>query len=452
MNSTADRMVDYALSLEYEELPQNVAHHAKRRVIDTIGGALGAYTAHPARIARHMALPVAGPFGARVFGSLTRTTPDLAAFANGVMLRYFDINDTHRTVDGSHPSDNFSGLLAVAEAIGAGGRDLIQALTISYEIQCRFNDSVPFNDHGWDQPVVGVMACALGSGRLLGLTREGMQNALALAIIPNLCTFQTRAGELSMWKACAAANGARQGVFAAMMAAKGMTGPNDPLDGVHGLWAKTMGKPYEIKPFAVPGQTFGITQTNLKKYPVRDACQLPVDTAVELYRKLGGREIVSLRIDTYRSAYKGAVEEPELWAPKTRETADHSMPACVAMALLDGSITPDTFARNRFLDADVLALLQRTKAEVIDEFTKQAPGVRNCRMEAKTRDGASHVSHLKLTAEEVARGMSDEEIEQKFTRLTRDLVPPRERRRLLDTAWDLENLPDVARLVDQLAI
>jgi len=454
MGAVEQRMVECARSLSFAELPASVVHHAKRRLLDTIGGALAAYTAPPVQIARRLAVPVAGSFGSRVWGSLVRTTPDLAAFANGTMLRYLDINDTHRTVDGSHPSDNIGGIVAMAEALGVDGRRLIEALVISYEIQCRFVDSVPFNDKGWDQPVPGVMACALAAGRLLGLNADQMQQALALAVIPNLCTYQTRAGELSMWKGCAAANGARQGIFAAMLAAEGMTGPYEPFDGVFGLWNMTMGKPFDVKPFATPanGLTFGITQTNIKKYPVRDSCQLPGDTAQELRGKIAPGDIASVRVDTYRSAYKGAVEDPELWHPATRETADHSMPVTIAMMLIDGAITPDSFNAARFKAPDVLDLIGRMKIVVLDEFTRAAPGVRNCRIVATARDGREVSAHQAWTAADIARGPSDGEVEQKFERLTRDVLTPTRRRALIDLLWAADEVADVRTLVDHLAI
>ncbi len=313
---------------------------------------------------------------------------------------------------------------------------------------------MPFNDAGWDQPVPGVMACALAVGRLLGLSRAQMQQALALAIIPNLSTYQTRAGELSMWKGCAAANGARQGVFAAMLAAEGMTGPYEAFDGVFGLWRQTMGKPYDIKPFATPanGLAFGIAQTNLKKYPVRDSCQLPGDTAKALRAKIAAGDIVALRVETYRSAYKGAVEDPELWAPKTRETADHSMPVTIALMLIDGAIGPESFNGERFKAADVLDLIGRTKVEVSDEFTKAAPGVRHCRLTATGRDGKSHAAHLAWTQADIARGLSDAEVEEKFLKLTRDVLAESKRRDLLQALWRIDEAPNVAAIVDRLAI
>jgi 2-methylcitrate dehydratase len=453
MSTTEDRMVDYALNLSYDELPDQAIHQLKRRLIDTLGGALAAYTAPTVRIARQIALPVGPGQGARVWGSLIRTSPDMAAFVNGCALRYLDINDTHRTVDGSHPSDNLGGVMAVAEMVGASGKDLLLAMVISYELQCRFVDSVPFNDAGWDQPVPGVMACALACGRLLGLNRQEMHEALALAIIPNLSTYQSRAGELSMWKGCAAANGARQGVFAALLAAQGMSGPSEPFDGVFGLWNQTMGKAYEIKPFARGKDgTYAVMQSNIKKYPVRDSCQLAVDAARILRAKLDGRTVSALQIETYRSAYKGAVEDPELWAPRTRETADHSMLVSVAVTLLDGSVTPDTFNSDRFKHPEVLALIQKTKVDVLEEFTNQAPGVRNCRITARLADGSSEVGHLFWTKADIEKGLSDAEIEEKFERLNRDIVPLAARRSLVDCLWHIEEIDHVGRVIDLLYV
>ena len=445
-------MIDYAADLTYDELGEEAVHHAKRRILDTIGGALPAFDAEPARIARAVAPAVSAGPQARIFGILAVTSPEMAAFANGTMLRYLDINDTHRTIDGSHPSDNLGGLLAVAEANRCSGRDLILALAISYELQCRFVDSVPFNDSGWDQPVPGVMACALSCGRLLGLDREALRHTLALAVVPNLCTYQTRAGELSMWKGCAAANGARQGVFAAYLASAGMSGPYDAFDGIFGLWNQTLGNPYDVKPFARAGETFAVTQTSIKKYPVRDSCQLPVDTALELRAKIAASDIAKLRIGTYESAHKGAVADPELWAPKTRETADHSMLVAVSTALIDGEVTPATFTSKRFLDDDVLALIGLTEVEISDDFSNQTPAVRNCLLEATDAGGTVHIAHGKLTAEGIGRGPSDAELEAKFHDLNAAILSRDKRNALLETLWHIDRLDEVGRLIDQLAL
>lgn len=448
MSALETRLVDYACELSYDELPAETVDQAKRRIGDTIGGAIGAYGAMPSRIARHMAQPVAAGPSARVWGSLIETTPEMAAFANGTMLRYLDINDTYRTTDGSHPSDNLGGILAITEMLGGSGRDLILGMVISYEIQSRFVDGVPFNDNGWDQPVPGAMACALAAGRLMGLGRDAMRDALALAVIPNLCTYQTRAGELSMWKGAAAANGARQGVFAARLAAEGMTGPYEAFDGVFGLWNQTLGKPHDLPELVRGKGTYAIQQSNIKLYPVRDSCQLPVATARTLREMVSADDIEKLKIITYKSAHKGAIADPELWAPKTRETADHSMIVAISVGLIDGDVTPETFDKGRFLDEDILELIGRIEVEISDEFSSATPGIRNCRLEATARDGTEHVAHLKLTTEDIERGPDDREIENKFMHLTRPFLPEPDRKRLFDALNNLDEIERIADLVD----
>lgn len=439
LSALESRLIDYAASLDISELSDVAIAQTKRRIADTIGGAIGAYAMGAPRIARVVAPKITSGPRASIWGSLEQTTPEAAAFANGTMLRYLDINDTHRTVDGSHPSDNIGGLFAMVEMLGMSGRDLLLATAISYEIQCRFVDAVPFNTNGWDQPVPGVMAMALSAGRLMGLNPETLRDALALAVVPNLCTYQTRAGELSMWKGAAGGNGARQGIFAARLAAEGMTGPYEAFDGIFGLWNQTVGKPYDLPELARKGGTFGVQQTNIKMYPVRDSCQLPVNTARALRIKVAAGDISSLKITTYKSAYKGAVEDPELWAPKTRETADHSMLVAVVIGLIDGTLTPETFERGRFLDVDVLSLIGRTEVVVSDDFSSLTPGVRTCRLEAVDTAGETHIVEHALTAKDIEVGPSDSEVEQKFTDLTGRLMHRSASEQLFAALMDLEN-------------
>lgn len=457
MDKTAQKLVDFTLGLRREDIDGETLHQVKRRVVDSIACALGAYASPPSRVARRLAVPIAGHGGARVFGSLIRTTLDHAAFANGVMTRYLDFNDSGLGGGhGSHPSDNLGGVLAVAESAHASGLDFLLALAISYEIQCRVMDSAPFNQRGWDQPVTGTMGCALAAGRLLGLSSEQLHQALALAVIPNLCTMQTRAGtELSVWKGCAAANGARQGVFAAQLAMHGLTGPTDPFEGTYGLWAQTMGKRYDIQPLGVPGK-LAISQSALKRYPVRNSLQTPVETTLDLYRRMSPSEIADIEqitVSTYQAVYKKTAEDAEQWAPLTRETADHSMPAAVAVTLLDGALTPQSYSRERFRGADVLALIKRMRVVVDDEFTREFEvETQNCRIIARTRAGKEYTSHLRYTLEQVVSGPSDSEIEHKLETLTLDFMTPAERRRLLDALWRIDACEDVARIVDLLAI
>lgn len=452
MGDTARDLLSYTMSLTHSELDAQVLHQAKRRIIDAIGCAIGAYAAPPVKIARKVAPAVYQGRTARVLGSLSRTSLDMAAFVNGVMVRYLDFNDTYRTVDGAHPSDNLPAVLAVAESEDATGMEFLVALTIAYEIQCRFVDCVPFNSRGWDMPVSGAIASALACGRLLGLTESQLSEALSISAISNICTYQSRAGELSMWKGCAAANGARQGVFAAVLAKEGMTGPSSPFDGEYGLWPQTMGRAYEIRGLARKGQKFGVAQSNIKRFPVKDSLQLPAAAALDVHGKIQPDQIEQIRVETYQSAYKGAAADKEFWAPKTRETADHSMPFCVVAGIRDGAITSDTFLRERYLDNDVKELLGRCKVEVAESFTKQAPAVRNCRITVIARNGREVISHRKLTMDDIERGLEDAELEAKFISLTAEFLTRDQQKRILSAVWNLEQAGSMRSFVDLLEV
>ncbi|MFN7882215.1 MAG: hypothetical protein ACK5PF_04265, partial [bacterium] len=198
--------------------------------------------------------------------------------------------------------------------------------------------------------------------------------------------------------------------------------------------------------------TFAGQQTNITRDPVRDSCQLPVNAAKALREKISASDIAALKIITYKSAHKGAVADPELWAPKTRETADHSMLVAIAVGLIDGDITPATFDNARFLDADVLDLIGRTTVEISDAFTAEAPGIRHCRIEAIAKDGQEYVAHLKLTTADIERGPDDLDIERKYFALTRGFLPPDAQRRLFDALGNLDSAIDIRHLVDLTAI
>lgn len=452
MDKTEKRLVDFASGLAYSDLPKQMIRATKGRMIDSMGCAMAALLAPPVRAARRVALPVADG-GARLFGTLVRTAPDMAALVNGTMVRYLDMSDAHLRLSAAHPSDNIPGLMAIAEISGASGKDLMLAIAISYEVQCTFCELVPSHDKGWDQPVSGAPAAALAAGRLLGLDKMQLRDALALAVVPNIATMQTRSGELSMWKGVAGPNAARQGVFAALLARAGMTGPEDSYEGKFGLWQQTMGRSYEFPiPRKLTKHPFALIRTNIKTYPVRDAIQVPIGAALKLRPKLRAEEIESLRIDTYPQHFAGPVKDAALWAPTTRETADHSMPFCIAAALIDGAVTPATFERGRFLDEDTRALIKRMRVEFDAAFEKAAPATRSCRIVATLKDGRIVTTEHRQTPQDIERGPSDEEFEAKFHSLAARTLDEETRNRMLDMLWRLDKLDRIDGIIDLTAI
>src|SRR6059036_696407 len=200
MKTLAEQLAEYALGLKFEELPAPVVHEVKRRVIDSIGCALGAWDAEPCVIARRVASRFFAERGATLLGTTHRAPADWAAFANGCLVRYLDFNDTYLSKEPAHPSDNISAALAVAEALGSDGRELIAAIALAYEVQCRLCDAASIRARGWDHVTYGAFSTALACAHLMKLDLERTRHALNIAGVAGAAMRQARAGELSHWK------------------------------------------------------------------------------------------------------------------------------------------------------------------------------------------------------------------------------------------------------------
>ena len=196
MDRTTEILSEYTCGITYEELGATVVQQVKRTLVDTMGCAIGGYDSEPAEIARSLAQGVHGGMPSRIIGSATHTTPDMAAFANGVAVRYLDCNDSYFSPGGGHPSDMIPAILAMAGPHRCDGPAVITAIALSYEVFCRLSDEVVASDYGWDQGVFSIVGAVCGLSRVMGLDREQTGNAISLAVTPHLPLAVTRTGEL----------------------------------------------------------------------------------------------------------------------------------------------------------------------------------------------------------------------------------------------------------------
>lgn len=454
MDATTQKLVDFATRVQYRDLDTHTLEAAKARILSTLAVSLAAFDMEPVRIVRKLAQPPAAGPSASIFGSLARATPDIAAFVNSAMVRCLDMSDTYVMAAVSHPADAFPAILAVAEAEGLSGQDLLLAMAISYEAQCRFVEVVPYNHHGWDQTPVVALGAALGCARLLDLSPEKMAHAVSLAVVPNIALNQTRTGTLSMWKGMAGPHGARAGVNAAYLAREGMTGPDGVFEGKYGFWNQVMaGKAFDLPlPTRFDNHTFAVRQTMIKSFPTRFNCQVPVFTAQKLRGMVNIGDVASLKIESIRQAFARWLDVPEIWKPQTRETADHSLPCTVAMALIDGTITPKMMDSGRYQDADVLALMAKCKLELPGEFADLAPETRCCRITATLRNGQTVVAeHRRSLADDAADSGWAQGV-AKFEQLTAGLLAPDAQRAVVARTSRLEAETDLRAWMQPLRL
>ncbi len=452
MDKSLKRIGSYAASLSYEDLPASTIRSAKQKLIDAMGCIVCVYLWEPSKRVRSMCFPMDSGLTARVLGSLLRTTPEMAAFANSTMGRAADFNDSYRIKRATHTSDAIPADLAMGEAVHADGKRLIASIVLTYEMGLLFTEKVGTMKDWNPDPCAfaATFGSAMGAGKILGLNKEQFSNAASMALVANINLGSRLTGEHSMYKEVYAGVSARQGIFAALMAHAGITGPTETIEGENGL--NTMVDSVEIEPLGGKGVQFAVERAILKPYPARDALQLPIKVALEVRKKVSPEKIKSIQVWTTRAPAAVAKNLSEVWAPKTKETADHSMPFVVAAALVDGEVNVDTYTRERFLDKDVLATIAKLKIEEDPEFTKQSPHKFNSRFKVETQDGNTFTIHRVMTLDEMREEWSDEAVEAKFRRNVRDLLAPDQIQASLDLMWNLEKVKDVARIVDQFHI
>jgi len=438
MDATTERLVDFALQAQYAALPPEAVHECKRRLIDTFGSAIGAYDEPLSGMARKIALRSRGDSMATIWGSTAAATPEAAAFANGVMLRFLDVSDTYLGKSRGHPSDMIAGILAVAESVHADGASVINAVAIAYDVYCSFCQAVDVNSKGLDQPVYAILGAVVGAGKLLGLTREQMGHAVSLALVPNLALAQSRQGELSAWKGCAGANAARNAVFAAALAQEGFTGPEAAFEGAGGLW-DIVGR----FDWPLPNGTHMVTQSHIKSVPVCYHGQSAVIAAFDLRGRVDVNGIEEIEVEGYRAAVLMMGNDASRWAPATRETADHSMPYVIAIALLDGRVTSGSFAPARLTDPQVAALMRKVKVRESAELTAQYPEAAPARLQIRMASGAVHKAEIKYPTGHARQPMDDAELERKFCELFAAHGNETRAKAVLGALWKLDTAKDV---------
>ncbi len=437
-------IAEWVHGLTYEQLPTQTIHECKRRILDSLATTLGAYHARPAKVARAVAMAVSDTRAGIVWGTQHSTTPDLAAFANGAMVRYLDYNDTYLSLEPAHPSDNIPAAVAVTQAQGKSGKDCLLAIVIGYEIQCRMCDYASLRVGGWDHVTYGALSTAMLAGKLWDLDANALEHALGLAGVCNIATRQTRTGQISDWKACAFANAGRNGVFAANLARRGLTGPHEILEGPKGLIHQLdLGG---LKDLRLGRGDYMIDKTYIKFWPAEYHSQSAIDACLQLRPQLAGKTIDKIRIGSFEAAVSIIGSEPEKLRPTSRETADHSMFYCCAAALLDGDVTLRTFEDERLADPEILALIDKTEIVEDPELNKGYPkGIPND-VTITCSDGTQVNKRVDFPRGHAENPMTDDEVIEKFQRLAKGVIAPQTADRLVEQVMAFEKLDDIADL------
>ena len=402
---------------------EGVIHAVERLILDSAACALGALDATPVTAARTWANAISTGtvpiLGTRETSSVTGAT-----LANCTLIRQLDMNDCDWASDPAHPSDNIGGCLAVACATGASSMDLIKAILIAYEVQMRSTELTKvsfFRETGWDHTTFVTLATAAGAGVLLGLDATRLAHALAIAgSYPT--SGELRVGQISMMKAVSAGLAASRGVEAAYLASYGVTGPLSIFEGKRGM-AKLMLGACDWELFAAPVGRWRLPRTCLKQYPAAYIIHASIDAALSLHRE---HQLRPNMIDTVEVAGFGWLIEDMVhgmggrsrYDIDARETADHSLPYCVAAALLDGEYTHDQLANKRWQDGDLKDMLTRVQCVHDPDLDSGFPARRPGRVSVRLRDGRTITKQVDYPKGDPRNPLTDDELAQKLCRLS----------------------------------
>jgi 2-methylcitrate dehydratase len=453
MDRITDAISSYGAALTFEALPAAVVHQAKRLLIDTLGCAIGGYTSEPSKMARAMAAGVSSRQPATVLGSGQQTSLDLATFANGVMIRYLDFNDGYTSKDSGHPSDAMAAVLSPAEVVRADGKTVITAIVLAYEVFCRLCDAASVRRRHFDHVTLGVIASTAGAARAMGLSPAQTRQALNLSVAANVALYQTRIGDVSLWKGCAFANASRNAVFAVQLAAMGMTGPEPIFEGPGGFFQAVSGEPFTLEPFGSSDIPFKILECIVKRFPLGLYSQTVVEAALHVRQQLPSpAEIREVHIETLQTAINIMAGDADKWQPTNRETADHSMPYVAALALQYGTVETRHFSPEYWRNPELLALVQKVKVQASEEANRRAPEAMLSRVEAVTAAGQRCAVEVAYHRGHYKNPMTDQEIEAKFRTLAGDLLTPAQIEAVLERLWHLEQVDDIGDVIKMVRI
>ena len=434
----------------YADLSDAAARELKIRVLDSLGCAIGALDGPPLRALRAHVSDFGGADHATLIGG-GQTAPDRAALYNSALVRYLDYNDSYlATGETGHPSDNLGSVMAATEYAGGSGRDLLTALAVAYQVQCRLSDEAPVRAKGFDHTVQGQYAAAAGAAKALGLAPEPTANAIAISGTAHNALRVTRTGEISNWKGLAYPETGFTGTHSAFLAKRGITGPPEVFEGNKGFMHSIAGD-FQLDWGAEDLER--VTDTIIKKYNAEIHSQVTLEGALELKREHGidPATIEKIEVDTFDVAFHiiGGGEEGDKTVVRRKEEADHSLHYMTAAALLDDHVLPAQYAQDRIAADDVQSLLQKVHVRETPEYSDRFPDHMVCDVRIHA-DGEVYETHKEDYEGFHTRPMSWDTVGEKFARLAEPYTDAALRADILGAVQDLQTLP-ATDLFDLLA-
>jgi 2-methylcitrate dehydratase len=443
----------WAAGVKFSDLSPEAVHQSKRFLLDSVGCALGGFRQHDVALALRVLDEVAAPGPATVIGSGKKMDVVHAAFANALMIRCMDYNDIYWKQDPSHPTDIFPAALACSERAKSDGKELMVGLVLGHEFEMRLCEAAfpGIRERGWHHATFTALVSPIVAGRMLHLPWEQIQHAIGISASARACFGAVTAGKLTMMKNTVSPMGTESGVLAALLAGEGYTGPEHIIDGKEGL-VHVFGPEWKLNLLTEGlGESWRITQCGMKFFPTEALTHAPISATLDLIKEhdLKPEQIAKVHI---RSLARAAdiLADPSKYDPRSKETADHSLPYCIAAAIVDRQVTPAQFTSEKINDPQVRAQLRKVEVVADPEIERVFPALQRVAVTITTTDGKAFSKQLDYPKGDPRNPLSDLEVEEKFAALADGVIGKPRQQRVRDAIWNLEKSGSVAQLMELL--
>ena len=446
-----DDLATWVLEFGSEGLPPDVEAQAKLLLLDSLACAAAAQDEETCRAVIEVVEQLGGTPECTIIGTTLRTSAANAILANGSLIRAIDLNDIYwGPGGGGHPSDNIAVLLAMGERQGCAGREMLTALVMAYELYGSIQDqSNPANE--WDHTSASAVVASAVAARLMRLNHKQTAEAIALGAAHGLSLGAIRSGQISAAKAIANSLVAHTAVLAALLAQQGLTGPRDVLEGPRG-WAQTVLRSGDVEAIVPDTTRYRLLDVSVKAYPCIGTGQSAVAATLALRDELGGGvhevERIQVRMADIQ-AVKEQMADEDRRRPNSRETADHSFFYLMAIALLDGELTPRQFEGERWQEPLVQSLMNKFSIEA-DSGLKSRGASFPAVLEATLTSGATRRIEMAFAPGDPRNRFTEDQMRQRFRRYSESIWTAERRDLICDLVGRLEELSDVRQLAKAL--
>ena len=440
--SISRQIAEFAVNLKYENIPAEVINEVKRYLYDSIGCAIGSVNTKDVNAIRDIYKEIDGAKEATTFVFGDKLPAVNVALINSLMIRALDFNDIYWKEDPIHPSDIIPAALAIAEKVNASMEDVIVAIVLAYEFEqrlCLFAKP-GVRERKWHHATLTQFVSPIVAGKILGLSINQMVSAIGISGCHNHTIGCPTAGVLTMMKNTVDPMAVQSGVFAALMAQKGYSGTEKVFEGKEGFMDAFIGwnaKEEKLNPTDMEGRDgvsawgwdvnelvgnlgkdYKILECSMKAFPTEALTHTHISCVLKIMvnNNLDYSDIEEVKVTAFAQAYD-ILFDPTKYRPESRETADHSLPYCLAAAMVDKKITTESFSDEKLNDPRIYEVIDKIKGEPSIEFEKMFPAKQPSKVIITIKDGKQYSEYLEYPKGDPREPMTMEDLKNKFNSL-----------------------------------